>query len=429
MTDADDVIVLPVPELVRGIYLVPVLDPPADPAALLRVTSLLERTEGRWRGLLGSLLRELGERGSPVELRAAADIPPLPMELLAVMGATEDQLRRASSATHFLITTVQSQAGWPPVHEWVTRAVATVLAEQLDSDVIDILNYQILDPAKAAATLPDANDQIRLADWVWVDYSADRTGYWCTTSGLRRFGLPELQTLTAPPNVVEAWGQAMTGIAHRLLGAWSEVLSPDRSVAFVQLPAELRVTAADVAAAYGDPPADRPTATASVRLSLEPGPDPDEHSFLTIHPPLSWSGSAGEHMAHVCGAMFGARAGDIRHAAASESMDEAIAIARSGLTEIRDRFEAGELDLQEKLLVKYAMHADVGTEYLWAYVTSWRDPFRILGTSAVDAVYHPKVRAGRPVVVDTSSVVDWAVEHNAHGITEGGWTQTALDET
>jgi hypothetical protein len=134
-------------------------------------------------------------------------------------------------------------------------------------------------------------------------------------------------------------------------------------------------------------------------------------------------------MAHACGAMFGAPAGDIRHAQPSESMDDAIAIARSGLTEIRDRFESGELDLRAKLLVKYAMHADVGTEYLWAYVTSWRDPFRILGTSAVDAVYHPKVRAGRPVVVDTASVVDWAVQHDSRGIIEGGWTQTALDET
>jgi hypothetical protein len=425
MTDADDVIVLPVPELVRGIYLVPVLDPQPD----LAVALLLEHAQGRWPGLLGSLLTELGDRGVPVEMRTAADIPPLPMELLAVMGASEEQLRRASTATHFLIATVQSQAGWTPVHEWITRAIATVLAERLGSDVIDILNYQILDPARAAATLPDADDQIRLADWVWVDYSPDRTGYWCTTTGLRRFGLPELQTLNAPPNVVEAWGQTMTGIAHRLLGAWGEVLSPDRSVAFVQLPAQVRVTADDVAAAYGDPPTRRSTSEASVRLSLEPGLDPDEHSFLTIHPPLTWSGSAGEHMAHVCGAMFGARAGDIRHAQPSESMDEAIAIARSGLTEIRDRFESGALDLRAKLLVKYAMHAEVGTEYLWAYVTSWRDPFRILGTSAVDAVYHPKVRAGRPVVVDTSSVVDWAVQHDSHGIIEGGWTQTALDET
>ncbi len=61
-------------------------------------------------------------------------------------------------------------------------------------------------------------------------------------------------------------------------------------------------------------------------------------------------------------------------------------------------------------------------------MTSWRDPFRILATSAADAVYHPRVRAGRPVVVDTAAVVDWAVERDDGGIVEGAWTQAALDE-
>jgi hypothetical protein len=31
-------------------------------------------------------------------------------------------------------------------------------------------------------------------------------------------------------------------------------------------------------------------------------------------------------------------------------------------------------------------------------------------------------------VVDASSVVDWAVQHDTRGLVEGGWTQTALDE-
>ncbi|MDT5027276.1 MAG: hypothetical protein QOE61_3702, partial [Micromonosporaceae bacterium] len=402
MTDADDVIVLPVPETVRAIYLVPVVEPPPDPVALLR-----RHTAGRWKGDLGSILADvLDGPVVPVEIRTAEDVPPLPVELLAVMGASEAQLTRVSTASHFAIATAQSQPGWPPVHEWITRAIATVLAEQLGSDVVDVLNYQVLDTARASATLPDEDGRIRLADWVWVDYSPDRTGYWCTTTGLRRFGLPELQTLTAPPNVVEPWGQAMTGMAHRLLAAWSETLSYDREAAFVQLPSKLEVTGADVAVAYGRSDVGNPTASAALRLALDPGSDPEQHSFLTIHPPLSWSGSAGEHMADVCATLFGTQASDIRHAEPSESMDHAIAIARSGLNEIRERFESGQLDLHEKLLVKYALHAERGTEYLWAYVTSWRDPFRILGTSAADAVYHPKVRTGRPVVVDASSVVD-----------------------
>jgi hypothetical protein len=425
MPDADNVIVLPVPVAVQAIYLVPTTDSRADPAQLVR-----QHAAGRWQGKLGDLFDQLlAGPYVPVELREVDEIPPLPLDLLAVMGATEEQLDRVETATHYAITTLHGAPGWPPVHEWLTRATATVVAEQLGSDVIDVLNYQVLTVAKSEATLPNADGVVRLADWVWVDYSPDRAGYWCTTTGLRRFGLPELQALAAPPNVVEPWGQAMTGLAHRLLARWKETLSFDRGAAFLQLPSTLDFSAQDIAVAYGEPAApDGDERRATVRLSLEPGLDPEQHSFLTIQPPLSWSGSAGEHMAEVCGMLVGTRTGEIRHAHPSELMDRAIAIARGGLTEIRERFEAGELNLREKLLVKYALPADGGTEYLWAYVTSWRDPYRILGTSAADAVYSPKVRSGRPVVVDTAAVVDWAIQHDTKGIIEGGWTQTALED-
>lgn len=422
MSEGDDVITLEVPEFVQAIYLVPTAERPPDPATLLRDVSADE-----WDGILGEVLEKLfAESMVPIEVRQVAEVPPLPVELLAAMGATEAQLRRVESAAHFVIASLQSQAGWPPVHEWITRALATVVAQRLDSDVIDVLNYQVLDVAQARRTLPDPTGRIRLADWIWVDHSADSTGYWCTTTGLRRFGLPELQTLAAPPNVVESWGRTMTGIAHRLLGLWSEQLADDRDAAFVQLPALIDIGRDDVAVAYGREPTGA-GGSATVRLGLDPGSSPDEHAFLTIHPPLSWPGSAGEHIATVCTTLFGGRTGGVRHAAPSPVMDRAIEAARAGLSGIRDRFESGELDIREKLLVKYALPGDEGTEYLWAYVTSWRDPYRLLATSAADAIYHPKLRSGRPVVVDADAIVDWAVEHDELGIVEGGWTQAALD--
>jgi len=128
----------------------------------------------------------------------------------------------------------------------------------------------VLDPARAEETLPDEDGRIRLADWVWVDYSPDRTATGAHHTGLRRFGLPELQTLTAPPNVVESWGQAMTGVAHRLLAAWSETLSYDREAAFIQLPSMLEVTASDVEVAYGRSGDGKSTESATLRLALIP---------------------------------------------------------------------------------------------------------------------------------------------------------------
>jgi hypothetical protein len=422
MSDDDDVVLLEVPETVQGIYIVPAVDPPDDPAALLRGV-----TAERWHGVLGEMLTKL-LAGSlvPIEVRPVADVAPLPLDLLAAMGATDAQLDRVRQASHYVVVVLQSQAGWPPVHEWMTRALAAVVAERLGSDVVDVLNYHVLDVAAANRTLPDAHDRIRLADWIWIDHSADSTGYWCTTTGLRRFGLPELQTLATPPHVVEAWGRTMTGIAHRLLAAWSERLANDRHAALVELPALLDVSRDDVAVAYGREPT-QGGSRATVRLALDPGANPAQHSFLTIHPPLSWSGSAGEYFSSVCAALYGSRPGGVRHAAPSDAMDRAIATARAGLGPIRGRFESGELDPHEKLLVKYALRVEGRVEYMWAYVTSWRDPERVLATSAADALYHPTVRAGRPVVVDAATVIDWAVEHDELGIVEGGWTQQALD--
>jgi hypothetical protein len=422
MSDRDDVVLLEVPETVQALYIVPAQAPPDNPAAFLRGLDV-----DRWHGTLREMLANL-LAGSmvPIEIRPVDTMTPLPLDLLEAMGATQEQLRRVQTASHYVVSVLQSQSGWPPVHEWMARALAIVIAERLGSDIVDVLNYHVLDIAAATRTLPDERDRIRLADWVWIEHSADSTGYWCTTNGLRRFGLPELQTLGTPPHVIGAWGQTMTAIAHRVLGAWAQRLADDRHVAFVELPAHVEVGRDDVALAYRRPlPADGGSAT--VRLALDPGATPAQHSFLTIHPPLSWAGSAGEYISGVCAALFGARPGGIRHAAPSELMDRAIATARAGLTGIRRRFEAGELDLHEKLLVKYTVIADRGTEYLWAYVTSWRDPERVLATSAADALYDPKVRAGRPVVVATETIIDWAVEHDELGIVEGGWTQEALD--
>lgn len=425
---ADEALVLSVPETVEALYLVPTTRPPADIAALIPPDAA-----HRWPGRLGTMVAGIiRESAVPAHVERMSEVPPLPLDLIAAMGASHQQVERITTATHIVVISIAGRPGWPPVHEWVTRAFATIIAERLDSDVIDILNYQSLTANRAMQTLPDANEEVLFADWLTVDYSPDTSGYWCTTTGLRRFGLPELQTLATPPNVVEAWGRALTGIAVRLLATWIEALAADRGAAFVELPAQLTVRASDVAMAYGSAPPDAAEADASpaatVRLSLDPGEHPGQHAFLTVHPPLDWSGSAGEHMAEVCATLFGPPASVIRHAMPSTAMDRAIATARSGLNEIRGRFTAGDFDPHTKLLVKYGVTTPHGIEYVWAYVTSWHDPRRILATSAVDAVYEATVRSGRPVVVDVASVVDWAVEHDRWGIVEGGWTQAVLED-
>lgn len=426
MSHPDDVLVLAVPRLVRAVYLVPTAEPPDDPAELLRSLG-----SGSWCGELAKIMTDvLGNPHLPATVVPVAQLPPLPIDLLEATGATAEQVRRVESASHMVTIDLGGPPGWPSTQECVARALASMLAEALHSDVIDVLTHRVLHPSAARRSLPDADGRIRLADWVMVEYSADSAGYWCTTNGLRRSGLPELQTLAAPPNVVDEWARAMTGMALKLLWCWVEKLDADRDAAFVTLPAHLAVDPDDIAAAYGEDLRPYPTrgdAAATVRLSLDVGESPEGQAFLTINPPLWWSGSAGEYLSAACAALFGRRTTGVRHVAHSEDMERAIAAARARLPDIRHRFETGELSPHEKLLVKYALTTEDGTEYAWAYVTSWRDPERILATSAVDAIYDPRVRAGRPVVIDTETVVDWAVQHDERGITEGAWTQEVLE--
>jgi hypothetical protein len=57
------------------------------------------------------------------------------------------------------------------------------------------------------------------------------------------------------------------------------------------------------------------------------------------------------------------------------------------------------------------------------------DPGTILANSADDASVDESIRAGRPIVIDAGTVVDWAVWEDGEGIVEGGETnKVALRE-
>ncbi|HEY7325297.1 MAG TPA: hypothetical protein VH520_10780, partial [Streptosporangiaceae bacterium] len=78
--------------------------------------------------------------------------------------------------------------------------------------------------------------------------------------------------------------------------------------------------------------------------------------------------------------------------------------------------------------LRAAVDEGAHSEYVWAYVTSWRDSGRILGYSSSDATTDQRVRRGRPAAIDVTAVCDWAVWTPADGITEGGWTNTVATE-
>jgi len=124
----------------------------------------------------------------------------------------------------------------------------------------------------------------------------------------------------------------------------------------------------------------------------------------------------------VCAAVFGRPAPEIRYLAPSDEMDRAMRAARAALPAVRARFLADDLPPRARLMVKHEIAEAGRSEYPWAYVTSCADPGRVLGNSAGDATLDPGIRAGRPIVVDATAIIGWAIWIDGKGIVEGGQT-------
>ncbi|WP_346125580.1 DUF2314 domain-containing protein [Micromonospora coerulea] len=422
MLITDDFLPVPVPESLDATYLVPIKGlPKVSPKTAVAALAgrLAEPVHGLAKQMLDSPLMT-------VDTRPIGEFPELPPDLLTAFGATEAQLARLAAATHLVVVQAEYRPGWPPAHEWAARAVAAAVAETVGSDVVDVFGLQFLDPAAALRSLPDAQGRIRLVDWVLVPYSSDADGLWFTTKGLRRFGLLELQAQGVPDHLTRAWGAVMTGAARRLLRDWTDGLAGEEVPAFVQLPVLATVTGHDIAVAYGNPEQHGATAPVLLRLELDPATDPDADSFLSLRPPPGHAGPAGRYFAAACATLFAGIQPDVRYARPGDAMSKAIATARAGLGDIRARFLAGQLPAETQLVVKYGLPGDEGPEFVWAGVTSWETPERIVGVSASDAATDPTVRIGAPVVVEATDLVDWALLDGT-GVIEGGWTQAVLD--
>lgn len=278
---------LPVPETLYGTYAVALAEPLADPAALVR-DHVTRHTAPPLRDLV------LGMLGSPMltlDQRPAADFPPLPADLLAAYGAAEPDLEAISAAPFVIAVRAAYRPGRPPAHEWASRTVAGALGTATDAPVIDVFTPQVLTPAHLLRSLPGRGGAFRLTDWMLLPHTSAADGFFVTTKGLARFGLPELQTENVPPDLVEPWGRLLNGLARRLLDLWLDELPAGEQPLSVDVPETVSVGLQDIAAAQGtDDPLRREV---SVRLRLDPGP------VLTAGDP--------DRLEPLCTALFGGR--------------------------------------------------------------------------------------------------------------------------
>jgi hypothetical protein len=405
---------LPVPELLSAVYLVP---------TALDAEEAKARTRAALQALIpdpvGTAARRMLEVGA-VRLASMSEIPPLPAEFQQHLGVPADLLDGVTSADRFMAFSVAWRPGWPPVHESVARACAAALAVDLSVPLVDTFVPKVLAPTPAIGTLPDAASRLRLSDWVLVFQSAGHHGLWMTTKGMGRFGLPELQVDNVPPQYGNPWTSLLAGIAGRLLDLWLDALRARGDSAFAKILGTFEVSESDVADAYSAEAGGG--GHVPVRLAFDPAPHDRMDSFLSVQPPDDYPGSVGEYLAYACAEVFGESEHEVRYLPRTQEMEQAMRQARETLPAARVRFLEGDMPPRARLMVKHALRTPGGTEYPWAYVNSWSDPATVLASSAAGAIHDPKVRAGRPVVIDADEIVDWAIWMDGQGIVEGGIT-------
>ena len=159
--------------------------------------------------------------------------------------------------------------------------------------MIDVFTPQILGAAHLERSLPGPDGAVRLTDWVLLPHTAAAHGFFITTKGLARFGLPELQTEDVPPGVVEPWGRLLNGLARRVLDLWLDELPAGEQPLVVEIPEIVSVGPRDVAAAHGTE--ERMRREVPVRLGLDASGPP----ALTVLP-----ADDGPDLEALCAALF-----------------------------------------------------------------------------------------------------------------------------
>ncbi|WP_174564905.1 hypothetical protein [Actinomadura chibensis] len=252
---------LPVPETLYATYALALPAPISDPAVLAR-DEVTRHTRPPLRELV------LGMLDSPMltlDQRPASGFPPLPRDLLAAYGAAAADLAAVDGAAHLLAVRAAFRPGRPPAHEWAARAIAGALGAAVDAPVIDAFTPQILGREHLRRSLPGPDGAVRLTDWMLLPHTSGPRGFFFTTKGLGRYGLPELQTEDVPGDLVEPWGRLLNGLAHRVLDLWLNALHAGALV--VDVPEVISVGRRDIAAAQGTD--DPEHGEVSVRLRLD----------------------------------------------------------------------------------------------------------------------------------------------------------------
>ncbi|MDX6739918.1 hypothetical protein [Actinocorallia sp. A-T 12471] len=224
----------------------------------------------------------------------AAGVPPLPWLTgpsghcaRCVPGGLDVDaplVRRIREADFHLRVSALGDACWPPSHVTEAAAVGFELAEETGGILLDAVTGDV-DPWAGPPEPFDVPEGFAAAEWVGVHAAPGPRGrgWTLTTAGLTVLGLPELRVARIPAALRRSWADVLCGLAQVLLRAQWADLEEAPGCAFREIPAEVRLTAADVGRATAGCP--HGAGSALLRLRLDPGTPNGPPTRLTIVAP------------------------------------------------------------------------------------------------------------------------------------------------
>jgi len=415
----ESTIKLVLPKSAIAVYAVPIDEVPLDLKAAFE-SSVKNRSEGRSREIALSFLARAETR---IEVWEKDNFPDAIVSILRSMQPSKKNLEIFEKNRRNIVITCIGKPGFPPVHDYAGRLCAASLAADRDSCVVDVYSPKLLSPDDALHSVPNMFKDPDFRDWIRVLHSSWGSGLWMTTRGLGRLGLPEIQTIDAPPQLDEPWSYVMATLAWKIVKLTRTDAGTENGGLKTEIPSKIQLSAEDLLEVYGDIFDNYRPKPIEIYLKMSKGRNGDD--YLTVAIPRTEKIAFGEYLVLQSKRFMGGIDRTIL-VEPSDKLKKAMAEARAGLPAVRKRFLNDELTPGGQLLVKFRVANGANHEYLWAYITSWKSPDELKGYCGNDSDADPKIRAGQPIVLKTNEIFDWGVFLDEKFV-EGGLTAKILE--
>ena len=359
----------------------------------------------------------------------------IPVEILRECAPmlSEEQRREIDAATHCIVVRASDHLPGPRLGLWAAVAVSKACAERYGSGVMLDADTSGPFPVKTPFRELHSKFEPRLTRFVRSVYSFSASGAgYMTTSGMPRFGLPDLQVIDIPMIDMEALGATLIGLCQVLVtmvgGSNGDHETPE------PIPGVLETVVTDAylrTARLPNAPPVKTGAEARVRLEYGPRPGHPEQKYFTLRPPGGYTGEYGAWLHSLVNTFFEPEntvRPTVVAAPGVETMDQAHSRALAELPTIKRRYLSGAF-VPGQFLIKHGFPVGGGRndeqEFMWLVVREWMEN-RIVGELVNKPQLCKNIKMGQVIELTEADIFDWIVI-GPDGPEEGGYTNSAVD--